>query len=50
MNVPICLPAIGTHGIAQLVGMTFETSGTIARIRPICSGSTLFTTVPRYSP
>src|SRR6188508_512658 len=50
VNSPICSPATGTHGIAQLVGSTLDTSGTIAWIRPICIGSTLLTTVPRYLP
>ena len=48
--MPICLPVIGTQGIAQLVGVKLETSGTIAWIRPICIGSILFMTVPRYLP
>ena len=43
-------PGTGRHGIAHDVGITPETSGTIAWIRPICIGSTLLTTVPRYLP
>ena len=41
------LPAMGTAGIAHVVGTTPLTSGTMARIRPICSGSMLLVTVPR---
>jgi hypothetical protein len=44
------LPAIGTQGMAQLVGMKPETSGTIAWMRPSCMGSMLLITVPRYFP
>ena len=47
---PICLPAIGTQGIAHEVGSSAETSGTMAWMRPICSGSRLLITVPRYLP
>ena len=41
------MPAIGRHGIAQVPGTKPATSGTIAWMRPICSGSTLLITVPR---
>ena len=44
------MPATGKQGIAQLVGATAETSGTIAWMRPVSIGSTLLTTVPRYLP
>src|SRR5215470_9201351 len=47
---PSALPANGTQGMAQLVGTTLDTAGTIAMMRPICSGSMLLTTVPRYLP
>src|SRR3569833_3720206 len=48
VNTPMLMPATGTQGMAQLDNITFDTSGTIAWMRPICMGSTLFTTVPRY--
>src|SRR5215475_12681208 len=47
---PLCLPAIGTHGIAQVDGVSPDTSGTIAWMRPRCSGSMFWITVPRYFP
>ena len=49
-NTPICLPVTGKHGIAQVDGIRPETSGTIAMMRPICIGSMLLITVPRYLP
>ena len=48
--MPMLMPATGTHGIAQLGGITPETSGTITWMRPICMGSTLLSTMPRYLP
>src|SRR3569832_745502 len=50
VNTPMLMPATGTQGMAQLDNITFDTSGTIAWMRPICMGSTLITTVPRYLP
>ena len=50
VNRPMLIPATGTHGIAQLDGMKPPTSSTIAWMRPICRGSTLLITVPRYFP
>src|SRR5262245_19380963 len=50
VNTPICMPPTGRLGIAHVDGTTVETSGTIAMIRPRCSGSTLLRTVPRYFP
>ena len=50
VNTPIFGPATGTQGMAQLDGISPDTSGTIAWMRPICSGSMLLTTVPRYLP
>ena len=47
MKVPIWLPARGRLGIAQVVGVMPPASGTIAIMRPICSGSILLKTVPR---
>src|SRR4051794_26687436 len=43
------MPVTGRQGIAQEPGMTL-TSATLTWMRPICIGSTLFTTVPRYLP
>ncbi len=37
-NMPFWMPAIGTHGIAQLAGMMPATSGTWIWRRPCCSG------------
>ena len=50
VNSPVCIPATGRHGIAQLDGNSPVTSGINAWRRPICIGSTLLTTVPRYFP
>jgi hypothetical protein len=48
--MPDCVPAIGTHGIAQLVGTMPCTSGAVTRMRPSCMGSTFCSTVARYFP
>jgi len=48
--MPICFPVTGKHGIAQLDGINPETSGTWTIRRPICIGSMLFNTMPRYLP
>jgi hypothetical protein len=50
VKTPALMPANGRHGIAQVPGTNPATSGTIAWMRPICSGSTLLATVPRYFP
>jgi hypothetical protein len=44
------MPATGRQGIAQLVSITLETSGTMAWMRAVIIGSMLLTTVPRYLP
>jgi len=44
------LPVIGKQGIAQLFGLNPPTFGTSTNSRPICCGSALLTTVPRYLP
>ena len=49
-NMPFWMPARGTQGIAQLVGISPATSGTCTCSRPCCSGSMLFSTMPRYLP
>jgi len=36
--------------MAHVEGNTLETSGTITMSRPICNGSMLLSTVPRYFP
>jgi hypothetical protein len=36
--------------MAQVEGSTLETSGTCTISRPVCMGSTLLITVPRYFP
>jgi len=50
MKHPACMPATGTHGIAQLEGISPNTSGTWSSTRPICSGSILAMTSPLYFP
>jgi hypothetical protein len=44
------MPATGTHGIAQVAGISPPTSGTCTCSRFICIGSMLFSTSPRYLP
>src|SRR5215471_4238928 len=44
------MPANGRHGMAQVEGRMFVTSGTCTIRRPVCSGSTLSSTIPRYLP
>src|SRR4051794_8752021 len=43
-------PASGTQDSAQLDGVNPKTSGTWISNRPVCIGSMLFSTVPRYLP
>src|SRR5215468_5781055 len=43
-------PASGSDGMAQVDEASPSTSGTCAWMRPICWGSVLVTTVPRYLP
>src|SRR5271165_1541286 len=50
MKHPAWIPAAGTHGMAQLDGISPSTSGTCAMMRPISMGSILLITVPRYFP
>src|SRR6266446_8333279 len=49
-HTPDCLPVIGRQGIAHVLGIGPPTSGTWTNNRPICIGSTLLSTVPRYLP
>src|SRR5258707_10417655 len=49
-HTPDCLPVIGRQGIAHVLGIGPPTSGTWTNSRPICIGSTLLSTVPRYLP
>src|SRR5579862_6048276 len=48
--MPAWMPPSGRHGSAHVVGSTLATSGTLACRRPICMGSMLLSTVPRYFP
>jgi hypothetical protein len=48
MKQPAQTPAAGTEGSAQLDGTSSNMSGTCARMRPICMGSMLSMTTPRY--
>src|SRR5262249_55712409 len=49
-QAPICLPANGKQGMAQLIGEAPCASATWQSSRPCCIGSTLLRTVPRYLP
>ena len=48
--MPFWMPATGTQGMAQVEGISPVTSGTCTIKRPICMGSMLFSTRPRYLP
>src|SRR5258708_32627135 len=47
---PVCDPPNGAHGSAQPDCWLPSTSGTVALIRPVISGSLLSATRPRYLP
>jgi hypothetical protein len=44
------LPPNGAQGIAQPLSLSPITSGTVALMRPIWSGSLMSVTTPRYLP
>src|SRR5215216_6889401 len=47
---PMPLPPNGAQGIAQPLSLSPNTSGTVALMRPIWSGSSMSVTMPRYLP
>src|ERR1700730_11280239 len=47
---PVCDPPKGAQGSAQPDSWLPSTSGTVARMRPVISGSMLSVTSPRYLP